>query len=312
MRFILVTFCLVFSLQSPCQDFGIDVAIYSNSCEPQFESRLREKVENLVYSKFDDIEFRSFLVTARLNSVQSKQTNTIPSKFIEVISIQLLAGNPRNGDIYSTQIITSKGIGSSRNEAINNAITKVNSSAIEINFLREASIRSRNYYLDNCELILSKAESMLKMNDLEGVIASLSEIPLAESECYQKSRIIINLAIDSFLEKECSDLLRQANAVWSAQPDEEGGLLAIQYIQKIESDYCDTAVDKLLTEIKAKMINIDSREWEFALQRYNDQQELKLKEFDLEKEKQIQDFQIRKVLAERPVRNYYIIKSPFF
>ena len=27
----------------------------------------------------------------------------------------------------------------------------------------------------------------------------------------------------------------------------QGGLLAIQYIQKIESDYCDTAVDKLLT-----------------------------------------------------------------
>jgi len=42
----------------------------------------------------------------------------------------------------------------------------------------------------------------------------------------------------------------------------QGGLLAIQYIQKIESDYCVTAVDKLLTEIKAKMINIDSREWE--------------------------------------------------
>ena len=311
MRFILIC-CLVFSLQSQGQDFGIDVVIYSNSCEPQFESRLREKVENLVYSKFDDIEFRSFLVTARLNSVQSKQTNTIPSKFIEVISIQLLAGNPRNGDVYSTQIITSKGIGSSRNEAINNAIARVSSSSIEINFLREASTRSRDYYLVNCESILLKAQSMLKMNDLEGVIASLSDMPLAESECYQKSREIINLAIDSFLEKECSDLLRQANAVWSAKPNEEGGLLAVQYIQKIESDYCDKSVNQLLAEIKEKMINIDSREWEFALQRYNDQKELKLKEFDLEKEKHLRDFQIRKVLAERPVPNYYIIRSPFF
>ncbi len=115
-----------------------------------------------------------------------------------------------NNVIFASISTPLKGNGKSKAISITNAISRINVKDIEYQkFIEKGKTKIIEYYEAKCQEIISKAESLEKMQDYEQALGLLLSVP-EEVDCYSKIQAKSIEIYQSFKEKECIDLTAQA------------------------------------------------------------------------------------------------------
>jgi hypothetical protein len=173
-----------------------------------------------------------------------------------------------NNMLFASVSKSLKGSGKTKELAITNAISQIPVSDKEfLSFIQSGKQKIIAYYEANCDDIIKKADSQIKMQDFEQAFGLLMSIPEEVASCYDK---ILNKAIETFKSYQnqlCTELLQQAKAR-SAAMDYDG---ALEILAKIDpSSKCYGEQQSLFKSIENKISAEVKKQWDFEMKQYND------------------------------------------
>lgn len=125
-----------------------------------------------------------------------------------------------------------------------------------------------------CQSIVSQANSLIAKEDYKSASSVLSGV-LPGISCHSE---VLDL-IDKIEKYWCGLNLGKARGYFSTRDFEEAG----RYLSLIpESSPCSDEAKTLNNQIFSSLSEIDRRDWDFKMKKYNDSQEMVRKEFDFE------------------------------
>jgi len=135
-----------------------------------------------------------------------------------------------NNVIFATISKPLKGNGKDKQISITNAISKINTRDAEFQtFIDNGKNKILAYYQEKCNDIISKSESLVKMDEYEQAIGLLMTVP-EEVSCYSKIQEKSIEAYNSYKEKQCTKQVALATTEFEKDNINEG----IEIIGKID------------------------------------------------------------------------------
>ena len=155
-----------------------------------------------------------------------------------------------NNVIFSTISKQIKGSGNNKTTAITNAISEVPTNDQQFKtFIEIGKTKIIQYYESKCQDIITKSESLVKMDDYEQAFGLLMTVP-EEVSCYNKVQEKSIEAYNSYKEKQCVKLLALAGTEFEKNNINEG----IDIIGKIDpSAKCYENAQSLIKKNQEKL-----------------------------------------------------------
>jgi hypothetical protein len=189
------------------------------------------------------------------------------------LSIQFSVVDVYEHITYSEMTTTVSGAGKSDIEASIDAFRRMNLTNSKLSeVIRSGRAKIMEYYVNKCSDIVNKANTLIKSKNHEEAIAILSSIPdLSNKTCKSAINSALSTAYLQLLDYKCQVAISQAKVVWSSSPNSEGaaevsGLLS----NLVVTDACKASLNGLISEIKARLISQEKREWDFKVATYKD------------------------------------------
>ncbi len=255
----------------------------------QLEIKLKQIASN--YGMAGSVANPRFIITANISITTKDIIPGPPQQIAQNMDISLFIGDAIENKIFSNIVISSSGVGTNENKAFIDAIKQINTKNKKIEtFLEEAMTKIIAYYSTKCDFINQKAIALKQQEKYAEAMYSLAQIPEVCKECYFKALNEMAVIYDLKINNEANSLLKNANSVWSANPNEQGAQEAINYIMKINPQTkCYSDASKLLNTINTKII-ADEKERLRKQEEYEKRQQKidaeNLKnEFELEKQR---------------------------
>lgn len=220
----------------------------------QLEIKLKQIASN--YGMAGSIANPRFIITANISVTTKDIIPGPPQQIAQNMDITLFIGDAIENKIFSNIVISSSGVGTNENKAFIDATKQINTKNKEIEtFLEEARTKIIAYYSTQCDFINQKAIALKQQEKYAEAIYTLAQIPEVCQECYFKALNEMAVIYDLKINNEANSLLKNANSVWSANPNEQGAQEAINYIMKINPQAkCYSDASKLLSIINTKVI----------------------------------------------------------
>lgn len=115
-----------------------------------------------------------------------------------------------NNVVYATISIPLKGNGKNKQMALSNSISKINTNSKDlVNFIESGKKKIIDYYNLKCQDIITKSESLVKMQDYQGAIGLLMTVP-EEVACYGQIQIKTIEAYKAYQNQKCITQLQEA------------------------------------------------------------------------------------------------------
>ncbi len=193
------------------------------------------------------------------NELES-QSQTMKNMVSIGIDLGLYIKSVSDGRIYASYSQTLVGVGTSKNNALVNALNDFNPKNKQVSdFFTNAATKITNYFNDKCDDFISKADAYAKMGEYDEAIGLLMSIPNISSTCYNKVK---NKAIETYklhMNKNCSQTMLQANSK-KAIGEYEQALSILTIIDPTTSCYKEARdmINKIETEIKTKQQKEDA------------------------------------------------------
>lgn len=249
-----------------------------------------EKVEGLdpaglskLESKVTQIVSGSGIGASGLNNnfviypkVAINESNTVEGGMqnITVMSIELslYIKQVENNLVFASVAKTLKGTGTSKPQALSNAISKLSASDPEFSkFISEGKNKIIDYYEKNCESLIKKAETFASQKQYDQALGLLMTVPEEISGCYD---MVQEKAIEAFKRYQnqiCSELIQQAKAKIAANANSE----ALDILAKIDpSADCIRESQALVSKIESKISEQEKKEWDAQMMKYKNEVEL--------------------------------------
>lgn len=173
-----------------------------------------------------------------------------------------------NNIIFSTVVKSLKGSGSSKQLAINNAISKIPVSDPDFKtFIDSGKTKIIQYYEATCEDIILKSEGLVKMQQYEQALGLLMTVPEEVPTCYAKVQDKAIAAYKAYQVQRCSTLLQRAKTTLAGH-DYYGGLNILAEIDP--STVCFQEAQQLAKSAEVKITAEEKKEWDFKMKQYND------------------------------------------
>lgn len=220
----------------------------------QLEIKLKQIASN--YGMAGSIANPRFIITANISITTKDIIPGPPQQIAQNMNITLFIGDAIENKIFSNIVISSSGVGTNENKAFIDAIKQINTKNKKIEtFLEEAKTKIVAYYNTQCDFINQKAIGLKQQDKYSEAIYTLAQIPEVCKDCYFKALNEMTVIYDLKINNEATSLLKNANSVWSANPNEQGAQEAINYIMKINPQAkCYSDASKLLITINTKII----------------------------------------------------------
>ena len=171
---------------------------------------------------------------------------------------------------YSKEV---KGISTTESRAIKNAIGKLPVKSKDIKtFLEETKGRILAYYKNKCNSIILEANRYSKMHQYEKAIAILTTIPKEVGDCHQRAQEKAIEYYQIYADQKCAEYLQHARAE-EANRNYSKALKFLSYIDP--SSTCKADAQKIIQRISTKVDAEEKKQWDFAMKRYESNQELK-------------------------------------
>lgn len=190
-----------------------------------------------------------------------------PPMYAYNLDITLYIGDGYEGTQFASQTISVKGVGTNETKAYNAGLKNIKTDSPEIKaFIEKGKQKIIQYYKDNCDLIIKKANSLADQDQYEEAIFMLSAVPSACQECYVKTMNAIKPIYQKQIDKDCKEKLQKATGVWNASQDMAAAEEAGAILASINPDAaCSPQARTLSNSIAAKVKQIDDREWKYIL-----------------------------------------------
>lgn len=218
-----------------------------------------------------------FVLAAKVDVLQNDVMPSNPPRVSKKLDLTLMVGDVVENKIYGTCTISLAGIGTNDTKAFVSAFSRVNpeNEALQT-MLAAAKEEIVAYYEDNCDYIISNANSLAGQRKYDEAIAGLMSVPEVCKDCYERCQAAAAEIFKQRLDADCTALLNEAKNVWMHSKDAESAAKVAGIISRIDPLWPDyPEVVKLRDEISAKLSADEKREWDMMVKKYEDEQQFK-------------------------------------
>lgn len=135
-----------------------------------------------------------------------------PPRTLAKLDVVLQTGNAETKTKFSSLSLKASGVGENKQEAVGNAIGKIDTRSDKLKtFMEESKQEVIDYYDENCQDILSKAESSADAQNFEQAFKRLYSIP-STAGCYDKAQDKVGEVFSQYQEVKCAKLMSRARA----------------------------------------------------------------------------------------------------
>ena len=197
-----------------------------------------------------------FIITSHVQKLKSSQTQTFPQKHAVQVNIGIYVGDGLDGTLYSSYNCESKGIGDTEDQAIANAVRKLNPNQED---LQRAIFKGKEqilrYYDKMSGNIIQTAKASAAAGKYDDAINMLFAIPMNNKD-FQTAQSLIAQFGQTSLDHKNLEIVRQARSAWSA---------------KVE-----TETKSLQAEMATRLKAISDREFKLETQKEQNEKDIKL------------------------------------
>jgi hypothetical protein len=276
-----------------------------NEAKSQLEIKLKQIASN--YGMAGSTANPRFVITAHVSVSTKDIIPGPPQQIAQKLDITFFIGDAIENKVFASLVTSSKGVGINENKSFIDAIKQVNTKNKNVeSFLEEGKNKIVSYYSTQCEFIIKRAESLKQQEKFNEAIYILSQVPDVCKDCYIKCLKEMALIYDLKINTEANNLLSSAKAVWSANPNNEGGQKAVSLIMQINPiSKCYSAASNLMKTINGKIIS-DEKE----LKRMEEETAKREHELSLENIKQEAELDKLRINAYREIAVEYAKNQP--
>jgi hypothetical protein len=213
-----------------------------------------------------------FIITPTVTVMSKDLTSTAPPMTALVLDVTLYIGDGIEGTKFASTSIQVKGVGTNETKAYISALKRINSKNSDIaDFVIEGKTKIMAYYNSKCDFIIKEAKMLEDANQFDAALLKLSSVPDVCKECYDKCLDAIGPLYQKQIDRDCIVKLAEAKNHWSAAQDEAAAQSASRHLAKIDPDAkCYKEAQALATEIGKKVKELNDRDWDFKMQKYED------------------------------------------
>jgi predicted transposase YbfD/YdcC len=256
------------------------------------EDKLRQIVS--VNGLGDNSSNARFIITAAVNIGTKDIVAGPPQMIAQNVEVSLFIGDALDDKIFSTVLLSLKGVGTNENKSFIEAIKSINPKKKEIvSFIEAGKNKIIAYYNTQCELIINDAMSLAQKEKYDEAIYKLSLVPIACTSCYSKCSQKIHEIYEASINQDGKHKLSEANAVWASASNLSGAEKAIALLSKIHLDAsCKKDADKLIEQISSKLQADEKKDWELKLKQYEDAQKMEQQRMRMTEESDVRNSQL--------------------
>jgi hypothetical protein len=208
-----------------------------------------------------------FIVTANITVATKDILPGPPPMHAMNLDVTLYIGDGFTGTVFSSTNIPVKGVGTNETKAYMEALKMIKPGNPQIQaFVKKGKEKIIQYYKDNCDIIIKQAQSLADQNEFDEAIFTLTSVPTACEECYNKALAAVKPIYKRKIDKDCKIKLQEATGIWNAAQDMASAEKAGAILASIDPDAsCFGEVKALSNKIAAKVKQIDDREWKYIV-----------------------------------------------
>ena len=292
-------FAMLLATTSMAQDYG-QMAI--NVVVPQLPN-VPEEARTALETKMQQVATQyglasngltdRFVMTAKVNVTNKDVTPTTPVKISQKIEVTLFIGDVVDNKVYESVVLNVTGIGQSEAQSMIKAFNQIKPTNPQLKvFVENAERKIAEYYSNNCQFILTEANSLAQQQKYDAAIAKLMVVPKVCKECYEQC---LTKAVDVYQKKIDEDgaiLVQQARNKWLAIRDYTAAKESLAILANIApQSKAQEAANRLVGEINTHLRDLEvmaeeqrKQEWEFAKRQYDDHVKIQRKLIDAARE----------------------------
>ncbi len=233
--------------------------------------------KNILKNKLDQVATQSgagggsanprFVITANITVLTKDITATAPPMTALTLDIMFFVGDAQTMTKYASASIQAKGVGANETKAYIEALKTVKAAAPELKVMVETGKKKIvEYYNSQCDFILKKAESLAAQNQYGAAIFELSSVPDVCKECYSQAMDAVTPIYKKYRDQVCAQKLNEAKTAWAGAQNAEGAAKASTILKDIDPEAaCVPDVNTFVSEVKAKVLELEKRDWDFAM-----------------------------------------------
>lgn len=172
-------------------------------------------------------EYARFVLAANVIVNDKVIVSTAPPQIIYNVDLSFVVGDGITGTKFATELIQTKGVGSTEDRAILNAINNAKLSGLRT-LVTDARERIVGYYNQNLRNILTRAKGLADKEDYETAMRELAAVP-EECQGYaevQREQVRI---YEQYARNHSAKLLMEAETLWATDPSARNA----EYIQAL-------------------------------------------------------------------------------
>ncbi len=274
MKYLIVTLVFLTSLFISGQENnnGITLGAYvpeqSENIPKHAHNMLKNKLGRIITQNgiSDNVYNSRFIITPNITVLSKNITGTAPTMIVLNLDLTLYIGDGVAGNLFSSESIPLKGVGTNENKAYMSALKRVNPNNQDIKrFISKGKQKIIDYYNQNCGLMLKKAQSFEAQNNFEEALFTLTSVPEV-SDCFNSVKSKIRPLYIKTINRDCKVKLNEATAIWAANQDIDAANSAGLLLSSIEpTSSCFSQVRILYNKIATRVKDLGDRDWNYAL-----------------------------------------------
>ncbi len=216
-----------------------------------------------------------FIISANVSISTKDILPGPPPMHVYSLDVTFYIGDGFEGTVFASTSKTIKGVDKNETKAYNAALKNISTSDPELAaFVKAGKEKIIQYYKDNCDLIIKKAQSDADQGNYDEAIFNLTSVPDACEECYTKALAAVKPIFQAKIDFECKSKLAEATGVWNAAQDMPAAEKAGAILATIDPDAsCYGEAKSLSNKIAAKVKQIDDREWKYVMKEQQQESE---------------------------------------
>lgn len=198
-----------------------------------------------------------FFITGRFDEEFSQEAGGVGGRVLVKSNLQLAICDGDNKKVFATATFPLKGVGANNEQALTRALTSLNAKNPEfINFVENAKDKIINYFNNNYQTYLTKANNALNQRNYDEALYWATSIP----ECcngYAQASALTNTIFTDKINYDGAQALAKAEGEWAANPTQAGASAAYRYIAMIDPSSSAYPAAKDLGAKIAKSVKAD-------------------------------------------------------
>ncbi len=215
----------------------------------------------------DDTNNSRFILVPNVTVLSKDIIASAPLRIALNLDITLYIGDGVGGNLFSTESVSVKGVGSNENKAYIAAIKRLNSKNTDIqNFIKKGKEKIISYYDSNCKTISNKVSSLEARGDSIEALSVLANIP-ESSSCFDSKKVAKMKALyKKAIDQDCKERLNTASGLWAANQDVNAANKVGQLLASVDpNSSCFRDVKKLYDDVAKRVKETSDRGWNYQL-----------------------------------------------